>query len=376
MTIHWFVPVLRKALVSSGLLIALLGTAPATLASTPADLKKAAFLQMLVNENPGVSLLGARSIGHFYAYDTTLTDFIAEQLLQAVTPDMSKPTMQRVNWYVVVLGEIGNPRYVDTLTQVRQGLTHPAMLKRVDAALASIGDRQAEPYVAGGVDLGAARKTFEQGSRARTEHPAFSSIMPNQSLTDTLTAVGLPNEMSTLTVRIARGRGTKLVFHYANAGSLMLDLQRGTPEWWTVIEAIDEALPVSTLYQGKNPGMAQMIGSLRGGMFRDFVQFRSAAIKQDPALVPLIAKRLETFSFPADRFEDDAHARLLRYIAERAVTDPEMMKSLRLIAETNVGKKTKGHAQTYLKRIEQGKMQARLPEEEKADEDDEEASEE
>jgi len=352
------------ALLSCGLI----ASATAQENADPGDQQRLLYLSMLLKDNPAISLLAARSISQAHGGDVELSDYVAERLIQQAGPKPDKRFLSAINWYIVVLGNTANSRYVDVLTLARERYELPQVLERIDAALVKVGAKVGNQYVPGSLNLEGKRQELNrwvqgQSKAARKE---FSSVHAGQGLATVVTQLGVPDDMSTMTIRMSYARGTKLVAHYSGQGALVLTLRGGASEMWSVIEPIDESFPIAEVYRGDNFGVAQMIGNLRGGSFRDYLKFQGSIIKRDPALAVVLAKRLETFSFPADKLEDDANGIAIGMIARHATTNADLFESLKRIAANGGGKKTKAYARKYITWIE--RRQA-LPVEPKETED-------
>jgi hypothetical protein len=353
---------MKKILCGLVLLSALMTCTANATDAAESDLPRSIYLAMLLKEDASVSLYGARTLGQLYSKDVGAMDHVAERMIQLAGPAIPKGLIGSVTWYATVLGDSGNPRYVDVLTEARQKFDAPQVHTRIDAALVKLGAKQGDQYVRGALDLNATRQQIEaaRSSQDKSIRKQFNGVYTSQGFAKVLAEIGAPDDMSTMTIRMAYSRGSKLVAHYLGHGAIVLTLRNDTEDKWSVVEAIDEAFPVADLYQGKNAGIAQMIGSLRGGGIRDYLKFHGSVINRDAGLVAVLAKRLETIKFPADKLEDDGHAIAMRMIANRAKSDAVMMESLKRIAATNSGKKTKAAALKYVSSIE--RRQA-LPEE-------------
>ena len=322
------------------------------------QLQRSVYLAMLLDNDPTISVLGAQSIGHFYGKDSELTDVIAELLLEC-SGAATRPQERSAGGYAAVLGGSESSRYFGVLTEARQKCESVSIQKHLDIALTKMVSGPGEQYRPGSVDVGAKRNQAALLMRERNEQAksGFSGIAAGQSLAEVVTAVGMPNDITTMAVRTKFYRGQKLVFHYADAGLLLLDLQRGTDHWWRVLEPIDEPFPVAEVYSGEKLGTAQMLASLRGETFRLFLKLHSREFRGDTQLASVLVKRLETFSFPADRYEDDANAIALRLLWNHVSKEPSMLGPLRSVAASMGGKKGKKAAQNYLARYERRQAQ-------------------
>jgi len=137
-------------------------TAGAQLASSE-QLQEAIVFSLLLDADPGKSRLGARNIRKFYPTDERFTDYVTERLLDLTSTEPQSKSINTVEWQIVALGELQNPRYRDTLKLVRDRTKNEDLHSRIDDALKRLGTQEAASYVPGSVNL--ARKRSDADSK-------------------------------------------------------------------------------------------------------------------------------------------------------------------------------------------------------------------
>jgi uncharacterized protein with PIN domain len=251
-------------------------------------------------------------------------------------------------WYARLLGETDSARYRDALNLAKQRYTNKKIIARVDEALKRLGTKQAEQYAFQEIDRAGLRTDAQRAVTAqiKSDRQAFSAVRPKGRLSDVLEALGAPDEVTLTTVVIARyGRSTHLLAHYAGAGMVAFQYDFSHSLGWSVIETMDELIPVKEFYTGTQFGMAQSIATLRGESYRLYLHGNARKILRDPTAKTVLIQRILAVPFPADRYEDDANAVAIKRLGRSR--DAAMREPIEKIAATAKGKDTAKMAKNY-----------------------------
>lgn len=306
-------------------------------------LQQSLFLSLLLDSDPEKSSLGARSIGMVYPRDESLCDVIAEKLMRSTEVEPRKPLVQTVEWYVRVLGELKNPRYLDVLRATRARTTNKNLLEEIDKAIKAIGTDTGIPYEPGTVQLAAKKAEAAQKLLVvrRDDRSAFNQVKNETALTDVLNMLGTPDDMTAWTARVQ-----KLLLHYAGQGLFVLTFDRDPAPRWIVAATYPELLAIRPLYNGENFGVAQTLGSFQGRFLMAFLKSNGRQIKPDIDALTVLAKRLETLPFPTDDYEENVLEKGLAWLARSS--DPKAMAVLEQVTATVGSSEGKAMAQKAL----------------------------
>jgi hypothetical protein len=330
---------------------------------------------MALDATPEKSRLGAASIAQQYATNEALNDVLAELLLQSDRIAISKRWIDPTAWYAVALRDTHNPRYTEILRQARQKYTDKKILKAIDAAIVSVGGatdatvpggKLVAQYSAGEIDLEKKRADLERVLLAN-QKPAkgYSNIQPGQSLAQVLDSMGTPTDFTALILPIAKwGRTNRLVGHYAGAGMLIFRFDRAVKPQWVVAEPVDEPFDIKAVYAGKQFGVAQTLGSLRGESFRLYLKVNNRSFSRDASLLAVLGERLIALPYPADRYEEDGMEIAIKFVSRSK--DPASTDLLRRIAATS-GSKVPKIAQVYVTKRERAAAAGGTPADDEKD---------
>jgi hypothetical protein len=353
----------RNGLIAiAGCAFFLLSTARAAVLA-PSELERAVFLSMVLDTNYEKSRIGVRILSQRYPGNDELCDYVAEKLLKE-PPSSSGAATDAISWYVRVLDESCRPRYRDTLTLVRQRQTNEKIVKYLDLALAKPASAPAmEQYKEGAADLLSAQVELLEMLGARQQAKgAGAGFAPGATLGEVLDRAGIPRELTSMTLRIAKyGRSTALAAHYDGTGLLMFRRQ-GAAEW-VLADVFDELFPVGDTYKGSQFSIAQSLSALRGQALRMFIKANARAIRRDRELLWALTRRVSVSPFPSDKFEADGLQVGFKVIA--GSRNPEVLAMLKMIAESP-GDDAPPRARAYIEKFER---QGALPPAEEAAED-------
>jgi hypothetical protein len=270
-----------------------------------------------------------------------------------------------VRWYIVILRDKCSGRYHDTLTAVRQKITHEKLLKHIDVALAAPKDFAVPQYQPGGVDP--LSKQIELMQLFGDLHRSSSSargVAEGTTFGEVLERAGMPQDLTQLDYRVARyGRSNAMAAHYRNGGMLIFrrDYQRNR---WVVGEVLEELAPVSETYHGKEFGVAQSFVCLRGTIFRAYVKQHGRQLRRDQEMMWGLANRLTRVPFPSDRYEEDGMLIGVKLITTSR--DPDALKMLRQIG-TAPGEGVPEEARAYARKLEKNQPLPAVEPDEPAD---------
>lgn len=272
---------------------------------TPEELERLVFQSMMMSPDLERSRLGLRMLFQQSPNDQAECDYVAERLLKMQPPKNAVET-DSISWFVRTLNESCPPRYHDALTLARTRITHRKIVEHFDLALARTPDSSIPQYAEGGVDLLARQLEIEQqlNEIQRATAKGVPHISQGITLGEMVETAGLPQDFSSLTLRVARwGRQTVLVAHYGGTGMLIFrrDISRNR---WTLADSYPELFPVSSGYQGSQFAIAQSVACLRGLAFFDYVKIHNIVLRQDHALTWVLAHRLSANPFPLDDYEE------------------------------------------------------------------------
>ena len=319
-------------------------------APTASELERAAFLSMALDPDHEKSRLGVRILGQEFPNDDSLCDFIAERLLKEPPVPANRDALDAIQWYIVTIRDKCTGRYHDTLTIMRQRVTHERLLKHIDTALAAPVDVAVAQYQEGGVDLLSKQiELMEMLAGLRNSSASARGVAPGATFGEVLERAGYPQDLKQINYRIARyGRSNALVAHYRNAGMLIFRRDY-TRNRWVLGETLDELAPVSQTYQGKDFGVAQSVACLRGEMFRGYIKSHSRQVRGDTGLLWSLANRLTRVPFPSDRYEEDGMLIGVKLITTSR--NPEALQMLRQIGAAPGGDVTEA-ARAYAGKLE------------------------
>ncbi len=263
-------------------------------------LQQALFASLTLDDDPMKSRLGARAIRKFYADRQELTDLIAEQLMTSTDTEPKSRTFNAVAWYIIALGEIGNPRYRDILTAVRLRTVNKTLVSDIDKALLALRSEAATPYIHGTIDIPSKKVELAHflAANRTAKRSTFDSISPGTSLVHLLEVFGAPDDMTAWTVRTQ-----KLAVHYSGTGLVLLSIQNEVPYRWVAIHVAAEPLPVREYYSGDRFGFAQILATLHGKMLVQFYKSESRLIRADVEALGLIAYRAIDLPYPTDDYD-------------------------------------------------------------------------
>jgi hypothetical protein len=272
---------------------------------TPNEIERAIFLSMVLSQDYEESLLGVRILDQRFPNDDPVCDVVAERLLKEPNPQ-SGHAVDAVVWYVASLTRYcRTARYRDALTLARQRQTHEKVVKYLDIPLATPPTESVEQYAEGGVDLLLREAQIQQQLKPlRRAGVSARGIGQGASFGEVVERAGMPQDLSSLTLRIARyGRPTVLAAHYAGVGVLIFRRSEGSR--WLLVDTLEELYPVADTYKGKHFGIAQSLACLRDDTFRVYVKAHGREIRRDPDLTWALANRLSRSPAPTNRLEED-----------------------------------------------------------------------
>jgi len=314
------------------------------------QIERAVFLHMTLSPDYEKSRLGVRILGQQFPNEDSLCDYVAERLLkEPIAP--RGVAVDAISWYVNTLRDSCSTRYRDTLTLARQRYTDEKIIKYLDLALATPVTASVEQYKEGGVDLLSRQMELEQQliELKRTGGSNLSGVVLGMPFGEVLQRAGVPQDLSSLTLRIARyGRADVLVAHYAGSGMLMFR-RDPTGGKWLLADTFDEIYPVSETYKGPQFAVAQSLACLHGESFREYVKTHGRAIRQDVGLTWALTNRLSKTPFPADRYEEDGMLVGLKLIVTSR--HPEKLDMLKQIGAAP-GDKVPEAARAYVTKLE------------------------
>jgi len=305
------------------------GAVAASLA--PVELERVVFQSMMMSPDPERVRLGLRMFFLQFPNDVAACDYVAERLLKE-PPPKNGHAADTAAWFVRTLNESCPPRYHDTLVLAQQRLTHKKIAEHLEVALARPLDPAVPQYAEGGVDLLAQQIEVERqlNEIQRMNAHGVKRVTTGMSLGEVLELAGIPQDFSSLTLRVARwGHSTVLAAHYGGSGMLIFrrDFDRNR---LVLADSFDEQFPVKESYKGSNFAVAQSIACMRALPFRDYVKTHNRVIRSDTQLMWALADRMSATPFPADDFEEDGMLVSLAWIY--ASRNPESLEMLRKVA--------------------------------------------
>lgn len=332
-----------KSVAAVWLLSFLVLLAPAAMCSETADsasLQRALFIRLILDDDPNKSQIGVRHVEHqLYGREKeALSDIVAEHLLYLANlgPNLDTALLNSIAWHVKCLADTNIGRYRNVLFASRQRFSHPKLLERIDTALSAADPSPAESYAAGSLDINSLRAEADSvlATGRKESRAQFTKLQPGIGLETVLDQLGVPDDTTTTTVRVARyGRSQVLSIHYAGSGFIYLKLKNDGANGmqWTATEFIDELFEVKSVYKGKNFGAAQTLASLRGLPFREYLRFERKRITSDPDMLTVLEKRLFVVTRAADKYELIGMVAAVRLIA--GYRSREALESLRRLSE-------------------------------------------
>ena len=323
-------------------------------------LERALAVSLLINDDPLLSRTGTQMIVRKFGKTTELTDLIASLLLRKPELQTNGRYIDTLSWYARALGDVGNPRYRETLQKAREIYVEKKILKFVDESLVKLGDGAAEQYAYTELDI--AKLTDDaavvMAAHKRADRQAFASLAAGTSLSDTLARLGSPEDV-TVPVFAAYGRGriSQVHVHYANTGLVMFRYDSKSSDLVS-FGAESEVIPVSKYYSGKYFGIVQALCSLRGQTLREYHARYARRVQRDPAALTAYGQRILAIPIPADRYEDDVHAKGVAMVGR--LRDITMLDLLKQIAATTQGRDTKNVADEYVEALQIWQSQGKL----------------
>lgn len=338
----------------AGLVLAGFVLGGAAHSQSPSDAQtteRAAYTVLLLDESPAVSVMAARAISLFYPRDPAFGDILAELLMDETRQGDTHADAQ--SWYAKVLGETRNSRYRSALARAREMHDDNGVRKSIDVALqlTSTGV-EAEQYARGHVNLKLTRESMRELLAApQGEDRSLRVMDARSSLVAVFRQLGAPDGFSTAVVGIEKfGREPQLAAHYSGIGVVLFKLSPGDARRWIVTECASELVRVQLAPTDRHFKLAQMLASLRGAAFRDFVRTRASDVEQYPGAADLLVARLAKVPMPLDRQEDQGSAIAVELAFENK--DTSAIETLRGIAAHYSGAITAEAALDAVKKIE------------------------
>lgn len=280
-------------------------------------LEHAIILSMILSQDDDRSIVGVRLLAQLDPFDDAACDYVAERLLK----DSAVPraaTRDAVVWYVIALRDSCSARYRNALALARQRYTDAEIVQHLDVAPARPADPAARQYAEDDVDLLLRESGLQRQLRAQAAEFRPAVYLPDgMALGPVLQQAGAPDALSAVIVNT-------LVLHYRNGGMLTFRRDRETRDW-RLWRTDVEVFPVSESIRGPKFELAHELACLRGKRFRVFVKVHEAEIRQDPALLWVLATRLARNLTPVDRQEEDGLLVALKTILNSGNPDARAM---------------------------------------------------
>jgi len=120
------------------------------------------------------------------------------------------------------------------------------------------------------------------------DRSAFSTLKEGASLSEVLSLMGAPDELT-----MWRVRTEKLVLHYADAGLFLMSVEQGVPPRYIAMQVHPELVPVRATYKGQNFGFAQILGSVHGRPLVQYFKSERQRIVADMDAMYVLGRLLE-----------------------------------------------------------------------------------
>jgi hypothetical protein len=247
-----------------------------------------------------------------------------------------------------MFADMRNPRYIGVLLEAQKLIAKPELKQRVEKVVAKLGTPSSQ-YVPGTIDIAAKRAEFESIIREyrKADRSGFKEIHIEDPLTAVLDRLGSPDLVSGITSYGKWGRAETFVAHYQDVG-LIAHRFDSKAHRWVVFEKAEELLPVKTIYSGSYPGLAQMIASFRGVSFRNLMKYYNQPMREEEALMELLAQRAMLNSYLPDSLEDDGLEIAVKFV--NLLKTPKAEALLQQIARQSSSKDARKAAELFLKR--------------------------
>ncbi|MBE8715858.1 hypothetical protein [Cellvibrio polysaccharolyticus] len=132
------------------------------------------YIDRIVNGGPSTVRDAARSIQKSGFSETEVLDVLAERLVQ----DYQKSGKTQVDasaWVAIALGDSGNKRYYQVLSEVANTAIESKVAKHAKGALKKLKSAEGDQYIAGSVALQALRDTNAAANPAQAAAPVAQS---------------------------------------------------------------------------------------------------------------------------------------------------------------------------------------------------------
>lgn len=317
-----------KILMMFLVLIASIGVAKADIPS----LELNAYLQLLLSDDPGLSRLGARSIGQDHVTDIGVTDALAEQLVVGINRQSDKKYVDTLAWYAKSLGLLANPRYKDILVWATSNFTDSKILREANTALEAIHGKTNSSYVPGSVDLiklSAEVKATSENQKKPPDPKVWEAISVHTPIRVVYFELGTPDVVEDLSMKVGwhlySGAGLFMVAHYYGQGAIEFSYN----DSWTVSRKMSSLDDVTALYHGANISLANSIIVYSGQELFSLLREESRAIVGDPELLSVLVSRLKQPMQNASKYDYKAMSIGLKLVYKsRRENTLEMLKSI------------------------------------------------
>lgn len=280
--------------------------------------------------------LVTRTLDFIAPQEHELSDIVAERLYQAAQKGIAEEDEDAVAWYAKSLGELGDARYRDVVTETGKAIKNKKVARELAIAKRHLVDRGAGRYVRGSVDVPLIRQQTQAALSAQrhADNIALSvDALMGRSLAEVISAFGMPDYLGSQEfvlngVLIVQARTDAVMAHYFGHGIVVFSWDLDRKLWVADKVWLDRSTQGQT-YNGSQPLFASILASADGKYFRVALVRARKHVMLDEVLVALLRRRLLASLAETEPHEVAALEYVCTVLAMRPV--PENVEALEAV---------------------------------------------